>query len=117
MKAYLFLKSNGRSPLIEHFEATSDKLELASMRSAIVRLVTREGRLPYPYAERIDGKICALRTVQGNQSIYYFREADTIILLDGYKKKSQRIDRRMLQNIRNHYQEYLRTQHRAIYIP
>lgn len=115
MKARLFLRRSGRSPLIEHFEQTMEKRELAAMRASIRACMDANGRLPYPLAEHIEGKILALRSRVGNHRIYYLLDQETIILLDGYKKKQRRIERRILENIRNHAREYLTTRRSCDY--
>lgn len=116
MKARLFIRSSGRSPLLEHIERTSEKRELAAMRAIIQACMEADGRLPYPLAEHIEGKILALRSRIGNHRIYYLIDDGKIILLDGYKKKQRRIERRVLDNIQNHAREYLTSKQSIAYI-
>lgn len=115
MKARLFLRRSGRSPLIEHFVRTTEKRELAAMRASIRACLDADGRLPYPLAEHIEGKILALRPRVGNHRIYYLLDKGNIILLDGYQKKQRRIERRILENVRNHAREYLTTRRSCEY--
>lgn len=79
MKAFYFLKQNGRSPLIEHFETVNNKKEFTRLQSAMERLMENEGRLPYSFSEHIEGKILALRSYQGNQRVYYCLDQGVII--------------------------------------
>lgn len=106
MNVRIFIRSSGRSPFLEHVERTSEKRELAAMAAIIQACKEAKGRLPYPLSEHIEGKILALRSRVGNHRIYYLIDGGNIVLLDGYRKKQRRIERRVLDNIRNHAREY-----------
>jgi hypothetical protein len=116
-RAYLYLKSNGRSPLEEYLRTINSKRELAYIKAAIDRLITNNGVLPMPYAKKVDDKIWELRSNLGNRVFYFIATGREIILLDGYTKKRDRIEPRVIWRVRNMYQEYQMTIKRKPYLP
>lgn len=109
MKAYFFLRQNGRSPVEEYLEAISDMRQVAAIQTVIEKVVQAEGRLPRPYAAHVGGKIWELRTRFGNRVFYCIFDGSSLILLDGYTKKRDRIEPRVLAKVHGLYQEYLMT--------
>jgi hypothetical protein len=116
IKAYIFLKSSGRSPLEDYLRSIDSKRELAYIHATIDRLVQNDGKLPLPYAKKVREKIWELRSPLGNRIFYFIDTGQEIILLDGYTKKRDRIEPRILARVLNHYQEYLAVRHRKPYI-
>ncbi len=117
IQAYLFLRRNGRSPLEVYLRSVNSKQELAFIKAMIDRLIQNRGVLPRPYAKKIDNKIWELRSNFGNRIFYFIATGREIILLDGYTKKRDRIEQRILDRVWNMYQEYLLTKLRKLYLP
>lgn len=115
MQAYYFLRQNGRSPLEEYLESISDLRQVAAMNALIDKLLQLNGRLPRPYAAHVDGKIWELRTRFGNRIFYFVLDGNSLILLDGYTKKRDRIEPRVLAKVHGLHQEYLMTKNRRPY--
>lgn len=116
-QAYLYLKSNGRSPLEKYLQTINSKRELAFIKAAIDRLIINNGVLPMPYAKKVDDKIWELRSNLGNRVFYFIASGREIILLDGYTKKRDRIEPRVINRVWNMYREYLLTNKRKPYLP
>lgn len=116
-QAYLYLKSNGRSPLEKYLRTINSKRELAFIKAAIDRLIINNGVLPMPYAKKVDDKIWELRSNLGNRVFYFIASGREIILLDGYTKKRDRIEPYVLRRVWNMYQEYQLTIKRKPYLP
>lgn len=115
VKAYYFLKQNGRSPVEDYIRKIRELRQIASIQSAIEKLMKSDGRLPRPHAAHVEGKIWELRTRFGNRVFYFIQQGSDIILLDGYTKKRDRIEPRVLARVRNLYAEYLLTKKRKLY--
>lgn len=115
VKAYFFLRQNGRSPLEEYIQSVNSKREIAYIHATIDKLIQRDGMLPSPYAKKVQGKIWELRSPLGNRVFYFIDIGKEIILLDGYTKKRDRIESRVLNRVWNMYQEYLITELRKPY--
>lgn len=115
IKAYLFLKSNGRSPLEEYLRSVNSKRELAYVAATIDKLIQHDGWLPPPYAKKVRDKLWELRSPLGNRVFYCIAVGREIILLDGYTKKRDRIEPRVLKRVMNYYYEYQITRQRKPY--
>jgi len=115
ISAYLFVRENGRSPLEEYLGSINSTKELAYVKATIDKLISYNGILPMPYAKKVRGKIWELRSPFGNRVFYFIQQGNEIILLDGYTKKRDRIEPRVLQRVSNEYQEYLITRRRKPY--
>lgn len=109
---YYFLRGNGRSPMEEYLESVPDQRQLAAIYKTIRRLEQWGSNLPAPIAKHLEGKLWELRTRFGNRVFYCFSGSRAIILLDGHTKKRDRLESRVLNRVRNLYQEYLITQNR-----
>lgn len=114
-RAYIFLKSNGRSPYEEYLRSINSKREIAYIQATIDKLLQYDGVLPAPYAKKVREKIWELRSPLGNRIFYFIDTGREIILLDGYTKKRDRIEQRILVRVWNLCQEYLMTRHRKPY--
>ena len=114
-RAYIFLKSNGRSPYEDYLRSIVSKREIAYIHATIDKLIQYDGVLPSPYAKKVREKIWELRSPLGNRIFYFVDTGREIILLDGYTKKRNRIEARVLERIWNLYQEYLLTHNRKAY--
>lgn len=108
-KVYYFLRGNGRSPVEEYLESVSDHRQLAAIYKTITRLQQWGPDLPEPIAKHLEGKLWELRTRFGNRIFYCLGGHRDIILLDGHTKKRDRLEPRVLDRVRNLYQEYLIT--------
>lgn len=115
MKAYFFLRQNGRSPVEEYLKTINDLRQVAAIQAVIEKIVQAEGRLPRQYSAHVEGKIWELRTRFGNRVFYCIMDGSALILLDGYTKKRDRIELRVLAKVRGLYQEYLITKNRKPY--
>ncbi len=115
VRAYYFIKQNGRSPVEAYLKTLNDLRQIASIQAVIERLIQAGGRLPRPIAAQVKGKIWELRTRFGNRVFYFIQEGSEIILLDGYTKKRDRIELRVLNRITNLYAEYMLTRNRKAY--
>ena len=115
VRAYFFQRSNGRAPVEEYLESINDLHQLASIQAIIEKFVENNGRLPRPHAAHVKGKVWELRTHFGNRVFYFTQEGSDIILLDGYTKKRNRIEARIIDRVMRHYDEYLTTHKRKAY--
>ncbi len=113
-KLAYFLRSNGRAPVEEYLETVNDHRQFAAVYRTILRLRQFGPRLPEPIAKHLDGKIWELRTRFGNR-IFYAIHGQEIILLDGHTKKRDRLEARVLERVRNRYQEFLLTNNRKAF--
>lgn len=114
-RAYIFIRRNGRAPFTDYVQSIADPGELGSMKAVIDNLIQHDGRLPRPYAAHVEGKLWELRTHRGNRVFYFIETGPDIILLDGYTKKRDRIEPRVLEHVRNLHAEYLATRNRSPY--
>ena len=115
MRAYFMLRQNGRAPLEDYLKKIKDKRQNAAIEAAIETLIESNGRIPRPLTAHVTGKIWELRTRLGNRVFYFIQQGNDIILLDGYTKKRNRIEKRMLTRIVNLYEEYLITKNKKLY--
>lgn len=115
MKAYFFLRQNGRSPVEDYLKTISDMRQFAAIQTLIKRFIQAEGQLSRPHAAHVEGKIWELRTRFGNRVFYCIFDGSSLILLDGYTKKRDRIEPRILAKVYGLYQEYLMTKNRKPY--
>jgi hypothetical protein len=116
-QAYLYLKSNGRSPLEEYLASIPDHREIAFIHAIIEKLIIHHGILPRPYAKKVRDKIWELRSPLGHRIFYFIAAGREIILLDGYTKKSDRIETHVINRVLNMYREYMMTKNRKTYHP
>ncbi len=115
VRAYLFLKSSGRSPFEKYVQSITSKREKAYIEATIDKLIESDGELPSPYAKKVRDKVWELRSPLGNRIFYFIDTGKEIIILDGYTKKRDRIEAHVLDRIWNMYQEYLITHNREPY--
>lgn len=115
VRIFYFLRENGRSPVEEYVVSINDLRQTAAIQATIEKLAEYNGRLQRPYAAHVEGKIWELRTRFGNRVFYFIQAGNDIILLDGYTKKRDRIEPRILRRVRSYYQEYQLTHKRKIY--
>lgn len=115
VKAYFFLRQNGRCPVDEYLKSINDQRRLAAIQKAIERLMEWNGRLPEPIAKHVEGKIWELRTRFGSRVFYFIQQGPIIIFLDGYTNKRDRIEPYILARVRNLYREYLAVGNRKPY--
>lgn len=113
-RLFYFVRGNGRAPVEEYLTVVSDDRQLAAIYQTILRLQQWGWQLPEPIAKHVDGKIWELRTRFGNR-IFYALDGHDIILLDGHTKKRDRLERYVLERVRDHYQTYVVTQQRKPY--
>lgn len=111
---YFYLRQNGRAPVQDYVHSIADHRHVAAIQKTIERLALYNGRLPYPIVKHVEGKIWELRTRFGGRIFFCFDGPD-IILLDGYTKKQDRIERSILERTRNIHRDYLRTSYRLPY--
>lgn len=108
-RAYFYVRQNGRSPFLDYLRSLNSHKEVIYIESYIDRLILRQGILPFPYAKKVVGKIWELRTKFGNRVFYFIHTNQEIILLDGYTKKRDRIEPRILHKVLAEYQDFLLT--------
>lgn len=116
-QAYLYLKSNNRSPLEDYLASIQGHREIAVIHALIEKLITHHGILPRPYAKKVREKIWELRSPLGHRVFYFIAAGREIILLDGCTKKRDRIETYVLNRVRKMYQEYMLTKNRKTYHP
>ena len=116
ISVYYFVRENGDVPVEEYLNTLkSDLRQIAAIQAVIEKLVACNGRLPRPHAAHVEGKIWELRTRFGNRIFYFIHDGPTIILLDGYTKKQDRIETRILEQVRQLYEEYKATKKRKLF--
>lgn len=113
--AYYFVRQNGRAPVEEYLHSINSKREIAYILATIDKLIKYEGKLPPPYAKKVRDKIWELRSPLGNRVFYFIDTGLEIILLDGYTKKRDRIEPRILNHVMNLYWGYKITHSRKPY--
>ena len=102
---------------MEYIVSIDNDLQRRYLETIMARLISSQARLPYPFAEYIEDKIWALRSYKGNHRMYYCLDEGRIILLDGYQKKSMKIDRRVLRRVGSYYIEFYNTKNIIEYLP
>jgi len=110
IRAYCFIRQNGRAPVEEYLKTINDHRQLAAIQSVIEKLMASSGLLPRPFAAHVEGKIWELRTRFGNRVFYFIHDGPVIILLDGYTKKRDRIEAHIIARVRRLFMEYISTQ-------
>jgi putative component of toxin-antitoxin plasmid stabilization module len=116
-RAFLFTRRNGRAPFTEYVQSLTDARQIGSIKAVVDKLIQHNGRLPRPYSAHVEGKLWELRTRHGNRAFYFIESGPDIILLDGYTKKRDRIEPRILEHIRSLHAEYLIIRNRTPYHP
>jgi hypothetical protein len=111
-KLYYFQRTNGRAPVEEYLDTVNDQRQLAAIYTTIERLGQFGTTLPAPLSKHLERKLWELRTRFGNRIFYCLGGDHDIILLDGHTKKRERLEARVLDRVRNLYQEYLITRQR-----
>ena len=115
IRVFYFLRQNNRSPVEEYLVTINDRRQIAAIQAVIEKLVENNGRLPRPNAAHVDGKIWELRTRFGNRIFYCIQDGADIILLGGCTKKRDQIETRVLERMKNLYEEYLWEKKRKLY--
>ena len=102
---------NGRNPVKEFV----DNLSFKAQRRFFVKIDLLEDygpRLPEPHAKKLENDLYELR-FEGDDGIvriiYFFYIGKTIILLNGFKKKTQKTPRREIELAKNRMADYLGT--------
>ncbi|MEK7639852.1 MAG: type II toxin-antitoxin system RelE/ParE family toxin [Patescibacteria group bacterium] len=106
-QAYLYIRSNGKSPVHEYIKSLNDPRAAAYIEAYINKLIAREGKLPFPHAKKVVGKIWELRTKLGNRVFYFIHTGQSIILLDGFTKKQDKIPSHILAKVLTEYHDFL----------
>lgn len=108
MKVEFLTLSNGKRPAEEFLKELDDKT-VAKIYKLIERL-EMEGRLVFPHARKLEGhkNLWELRSnsQQGAVRVFYFYwEHDSIILISGFIKKSQKTPLRELERAMNYLKQ------------
>ncbi len=116
-KAYLFERQNGRCPVQEYLESIVDDREYARVIAVIDKIIETDGLIPKEFTKKLTGtSFWEIRTRPGNRVFYITTSRNTIVMLDGYTKKSDRIESRVLKKLNGLYDEYLMTKRVREYI-
>ena len=105
MKVEFLALPNGRRPAEEFFEELDDKT-LAKIYKLIERLES-EGRLLFPHARKLEGykglwEIRLLSKMGAVRIFYVYWERETVLLVSGFVKKSQKTPTRELERAINY---------------
>lgn len=108
-KIYFYQDQRGDSPVRDFLKELTKKSR--SKVTRYIELLQREGpNLLRPYADHVSGKIRELRVkvLEGNIRIFYFFfEESTIILLHVFKKKTQELPEREIEQAHRNMQDFL----------
>jgi phage-related protein len=101
---------DGRKPALEYIKSQSDKMRARLYRTAT--MLTVEGySLRMPYSEYLDDGIFQIRAQQeGNISrvLYFFAVGRTIVLTNGFTKKTQKTPPAEIERAKKYRADYQR---------
>lgn len=89
----VYRSPRGEAPVVEFLRELDQKSRMKVF--AFLQMLQREGpNLKRPYADKVRGKICELRIPYRSSQfrvLYFFWMKDKVVLLHGFRKKSQKI--------------------------
>lgn len=104
-----YTTARGDSPIDDFLDSMDIKARVKVLAS--INYLRHEGpNLPRPYADHVRGKIRELRIVfVSNQYriLYFFFARKTIVLLHGFRKKTQRIPIREIEQAELRMEDFL----------
>ena len=108
MRVEFLILSNGKRPAEEFLSELDDKT-LAKIYKMIERLEA-EGRLLFPHARKLEGykglwELRILSQMGAVRIFYVYWERDTILLVSGFVKKSQKTPTRELERAVNYLKQ------------
>lgn len=108
MRVEFLTLPSGRRPAEEFFGGLDDKT-LAKIYKLIERLEA-EGRLMFPHARKLEGyrglwELRVLSQIGAVRVFYVYWEHDTVILVSGFMKKSQKTPTRELERAVNYLRQ------------
>lgn len=105
-----FTLESGRKPIFENFDEIKDEKLRSKILKDLMRLSLLRRDLKPPYCKYLNEKIIELRTEQGGNinRIFYIFDGDKIILLNGYMKKQQKLDRREFDTALKYKKSYFK---------
>lgn len=101
--------NTGKEPVLEYLDTLSEKVQ-AKIISYIDLLLENRGKLKYPYARHIKGKIWELRIdfAKNYYRIFYFIfVGKRIVLLHAFSKKTDKTPKRELRKTINNYEDFI----------
>lgn len=103
------------SPIDDFLDSIDVKARAKVM--ATIDYLKREGpNLPRPYSDHVRGKIRELRTVFASNQyriLYFFFSQKTIVLLHGFRKKTQRLPIREIEQADQRMKDFLNRYNRG----
>lgn len=104
-----YTTARGESPVIDFLSTLNAKARTKA--GAFIELLAREGHsLRRPYTDVLRGKIRELRIPYGTNQyriLYFFFHGDSIVLLHGFTKKTQKVPARELERAERYMQDFI----------
>ena len=105
----LYTKENGESPVKRFIDALETKMQAKVLR--FIALLRQNGReLREPYTKSLSEGILELRIIHGNNIVrilYFFMQGNTVVLTNGFVKKSNKTPKREIELAKKYRRDYL----------
>lgn len=105
----LYTKKTGEKPVKCFLDSLETKMQAKTLR--MITLLRQNGYdLREPYTKSLTDGILELRVIQGNNAVrilYFFMEGNTIVLTNGFIKKSNKTPRDALELAKKYRKDYL----------
>ncbi len=107
MKLEFFVRPNGKCPTREFLESIQER-DLSKVTAWLKLLKERGHSLIYPYSSNASRKIKYLRIRKGSMvfRIFYFFDENTIVTVNGYVKKEDKLDKVEIERAERLRKEY-----------
>jgi phage-related protein len=110
MQVHYFTRANGRSPVREFVSSLDERIQSKIIH--IIDLIQKYGIASvYSYTRKLTGsELWEIRLI-GKKSVrllYAIQKGDTILILHGFVKKTQKTPRRELLNALQNLNEYMK---------
>lgn len=109
-KIVYYEKTNGDAPFIDFYNKQSKKMQMRIL-SCIDILKYKGNMISMPLSKKVDDYIYELRIVQGNnysRVLYFFYINKTIVITNGFIKKSNKLPRNEIKKANSYRNEWIR---------
>lgn len=104
----LYVKENGESPIRKFIDSLDIKMKAKALR--MINLLKQNGNeLREPYTKSLSDGLLELRIIQSNHIVrilFFFVHGNTIVLTNGFIKKSNKTPKREIELAQNYRRDY-----------